>query len=150
MKKIILATLLLCSVASVFGQSLNTETDKHAAIDAGVLMGGGSLIGFDLEVKPFNRLGMQFGAGISSFGGGLNYHFNDRINSSYLSLQYWHQGFGDYHYASYIGPMFVFRLKKILQAGIGLGYILDKGPTFNTNNTSPVFLLYNVGVYFPF
>lgn len=55
----LLATLLLCSVVSLFGQSYYGESDKQVSVDVGVLMGGGSLIGADLEVKPKVRLGVQ-------------------------------------------------------------------------------------------
>jgi hypothetical protein len=128
------------------GQEIGKSPSK-VAINAGILMGGGSLIGGDLEYLPSSRIGLQAGVGISSFGLALNYHLADRINSSFITLQYYHQGFGSSHFASYLGPMFVFRAKKVFQAGIGFGAVVDKGATFNLN-TSFV-LLYNIGVYFP-
>jgi len=63
------------------------------------------------------------------------------------------QGFGSTsHVASYIAPMFNFRAKKVFQAGIGLGYIVNKGPRFNDafKKDIDVLLMYNIGVYFPF
>lgn len=128
---------------------IQTDIPRRAAINAGVLMGGGSLIGADFEYMPASKLGIQAGMGISSFGFGLNYHLKDRINSSFISVQYWNQGFGDSHYASYVGPMFVFRAKKIFQAGIGLAAILDKGPQFKGGTDVNAALLYNIGIYFP-
>ncbi len=93
-------------------ESLSEEA-SNIVVSAGLMMGGGSLIGLDLEyIIPKTRLGIQIGAGISSFGGGINYHLKDGINSSFLTVQYLHQGFGDNHYASWLGPMFVFRARK--------------------------------------
>jgi len=119
------------------------------------MMGGGSLVGADFEVLLVDKFAIQAGAGISSFGVGLNYHLKPRINSSFISLGYWQQGFGSSHYASYIAPTFNFRLNKILQAGIGLGYIVDKGPGIIDYIESKgledigVTLMFNIGVYFP-
>lgn len=132
-----------------FSAQIQADIPNRAAVNLGVLMGGGSLIGADFEYMPASRLGIQAGMGISSFGFGLNYHLKDRINSSFVTVQYWNQGFGDNHYASYIGPMFVFRAKKIFQAGIGLAAILNKGPQFKADSDVNAALLYNIGVYFP-
>lgn len=158
MKKILLLSVFIVFTMAIFAQAAPTDTPaqqiqtdipKKAAINTGVLMGGGSLIGADFEYMPASRFGIQAGMGISSFGFGLNYHLKDRINSSFVTVQYWNQGFGDNHYASYVGPMFVFRAKKIFQAGIGLAAILDKGPRFKGDTNVNAALLYNIGVYFP-
>ena len=126
---------------------------ERAAINLGVLMGGGGLIGTDLELLVTKQFGLQIGAGLGSVGGGINYHFKPYINSSFVSVQYWHQGFAENHYASYLGPMYVFRSKKIFQAGIGFGSVLSKGEKWyevNTKNSDvPVILLYNIGLYIP-
>jgi hypothetical protein len=86
-------------------------------------------------------------------GLGINYHFKPYINSQFISVQYFHQGFGNNHYASYLGPMYVFRAKKIFQFGIGFGTVLTKGPNWETTYAGKkepsVMLLYNIGVYFP-
>ena len=131
------------------------EVKSNFVIDLGLLMGGGSLIGVDLEyVIPTTRFGLQVGVGIGSYGGGINYHLKNNPRSSFLSFQYWQQGFGENHYASYIGPMFVYRAKKWFQAGMGIGNIIEKGPRWATVNKSEqarkvnVALLYNVGIYF--
>jgi len=115
------------------------------------MMGGGSLIGADLEVLLVKRFGVQVGAGISSYGFGLNYHLQDRINSSFVSFVYWQQGFSENHYASYVGPIFTWRLKKILQMGVGYGVVVKKGPTLYDTKYSDMTgsLLFNIGVYFP-
>lgn len=122
--------------------------EERAAINLGVLMGGGGLIGADLELLVTKQLGLQLGAGLGSVGGGINYHLKPYINSSFVSVQYFHQGFGENHFGSYIGPMYVFRAKKMFQAGIGFGSVLSKGPRWELEDI-PIILLYNVGLYFP-
>ncbi len=121
---------------------------ERTSINAGLLMGGGGLIGADLEFMVSNRTALQIGAGFGSVGGGICFHFKPQINSSFISIQYFHQGFGGNHYGSYLGPMYVFRAKKIFQAGIGFGTVLTEGPQSNLEG-APVILLYNIGVYFP-
>ena len=125
------------------------ESEKRTAINVGVLMGGGGLIGADLEFLVGKRLGLQLGGGIGSMGFGINYHLKPYINSSFVSVQYWHQGFGKNHYASYLGPMYTFRARKILQIGIGFGTVLSKGPNWNMDKDTPTALTYNIGLFFP-
>ena len=131
------------------------ERPERTSINVGVLMGGGSLIGADLEFLVSNRVGLQLGAGISSMGFGINYHFKPFINSQFMSIQYFHQGFGDNHFGSYLGPMYVFRARKIFQFGIGFGTVLSKGTEMinyyeQRNLKVPsVMALYNIGLYFP-
>jgi len=132
------------------------EREERTSINVGLLMGGGSLIGADLEFLVGKRVGLQLGAGISSMGFGVNYHLQPYINSQFVSVQYWHQGFGDNHYASYLGPMYSFRARKIFQFGIGFGTVLSKGPGWeraweNRKNepTGNIALLYNIGLFFP-
>ena len=90
---------------------------------------------------------------LSSMGFGINYHLQPYINSQFVSVQYWHQGFGDNHFASYLGPMYTFRARKILQLGIGFGTVLSKGPRWEetyTGKTEPsIMLTYNIGLFFP-
>jgi len=127
---------------------------ERTAINFGFLMGGGS-IGGDLEFMVGNKAALQFGAGLGSVGCGINYHLKPYINSSFVTAQYWYQGFGENHYASYLGPMFVFRAKKILQIGIGFGTIVSKGPRIieycakKGIDVPSAALLWNIGLYFP-
>jgi hypothetical protein len=121
---------------------------KTWAIDAGFMMGGGSLIGVDFEVAMSKKLGFQIGVGISSVGLGLNYHIKNGVNTPFVSLQYLHQGFGDQHYASYFGPVFIYRTKKIFQIGLGFGYILEKGDTWSFDRDISLAILYQIGIYF--
>lgn len=126
-----------------------TENTDKAALNFGVLMGGGGLIGADLEVLVYRGLGLQIGAGLGSLGFGINYHFNNKINSQFFSIQYFQQGFGTEHYGTYVGPMYVYRYKKYFQAGIGFGSVLSTGPAWTNSEKTSIVLLYNIGLYFP-
>jgi len=104
----------------IFGLTINLfsqtdqvdEIEKRNSITIGIFQGGGSLIGADLEFLITKQFGFQLGAGLVGFGGGLNYHFQPSIRSSFISLQYWNQGIGDSFAQNAIGPNFVFRGKK--------------------------------------
>jgi hypothetical protein len=150
--------VFVLTAATCFGsrpETLLTEPPKRSSINVGLLMGGGGLIGADLEFLVSSRVGLQLGGGLGSAGFGVNYHFQPHnIRSSFMSVQYLHQGFGENHYASYVGPMFVFRARRILQFGIGFGTILSKGKGWDRawgGKDAPgnVLLLYNIGMYFP-
>lgn len=124
--------------------------DRNAAITIGFLNGGGSLIGFDMEILFSKRFGLQLGGGIIGYGAGLNLHFLPRINSSFISIQYLNQGTGRGFVQSVIGPSLGFRAKKILSLNIGFGYVLEKGPAYPKNlEFSPVILTYSIGCFFP-
>jgi len=117
----------------------------------GLLEGGGSLVGFDCEMMISKSVSFQLGAGVIGFGLGINKHIKPTITSSFLSLQYWHQGFANTYTQSLIGPSFVFRANKIFSCQIGLGFPLEKGPAWPENKTqSPIMLTYAIGAYFPF
>jgi len=151
MKKLIFATLLLSISLGLFSQVVeNQGIEKKSSLTIGFLQGGGSLVGADFETLLSDKFSMQIGAGFVGFGAGINYHFQPSISSSFISLQYWHQGFGTSYTQSLIGPNFVFRAKKWFTAQIGLGYVLGYGPAWpSTAATSPVILMYSIGVYFP-
>ena len=125
--------------------------EERTSINAGVFMGGGGLIGGDLEFLVGKRVGLQIGAGFPSIGFGLNYHLKPYINSSFVSLQYSHIGFGESRIGATLGPMFTFRAKKILQAGIGYGAVVSKGPLWAEAYDEKVSMLFhvNIGLYFP-
>lgn len=155
MKTQFMTIVLVLATMTVHSQNNETkyyapEDEPTTAISTGVLMGGGGLVGVDIEHKTSSAIGFQAGLGYSSFGIGMNYHLQNRINSSFASIQYWRQGLGNNFYASYLGPMFVYRAPKYFQAGIGIGYIVDKGSIMDTKFRDQNFVLtYNVGVYFP-
>ena len=142
----------------IFGLTINLfsqtdqvdEIEKRNSITIGIFQGGGSLIGADLEFLITKQFGFQLGAGLVGFGGGLNYHFQPSIRSSFISLQYWNQGIGDSFAQNAIGPNFVFRGKKWFTFQIGLGVPLEKGPAMPDDfEQSPVMLLYSIGAYIP-
>ena len=154
--------IFVLTASLCFGQQGLAESDaqpversSRSSINVGVLMGGGGLIGADLEFLVGKRVGLQVGGGLGSAGFGVNYHLQpNNIRSSFLSVQYWHQGFGNNFYASYVGPMFVFRARRILQIGIGFGTVISTGPGWERawagrNAPGNIALLYNIGMYFP-
>ncbi|GHU85656.1 hypothetical protein FACS1894153_1270 [Bacteroidia bacterium] len=135
-------------------KDLTLNPPSNLAISIGFLIGGGSLIGVDME-RMFlkSKIGVQAGIGISSFGVGINYHLKPKLNSSFVSLVYWSQGFGKKNfYASYLGPIFTFRARKIFQCSLGYGLIVSKGENFwiaSGYSDAISSILFNVGVYFP-
>lgn len=128
--KQILIIILICISANLFSQveQVSEYAEKISSITIGILQGGGSMVGADVEFLLTDRFGLQIGAGYVGFGGGLNYHFKPSIRSSFISLQYWNQGIGDSFSQNVIGPNFVYRGKKWFTAQIGLGVPLKKGP----------------------
>jgi hypothetical protein len=155
MKTMLCAIMLSLGFLTLYGQNYR-EFDEYihqekASITLGVLQGGGGLIGADLEFLLTERLGIQFGAGLISYGAGINFHFKPSIRSSFISFQYWNQGTGESFAQSAIGPSFVFRGKRWFTFQIGIGKTLEKGPAYPENmEQPPVMLLYSMGIYFPF
>lgn len=126
------------------------EESERAAITVGILQGGGSLIGTDLEVLLSQRIGIQMGAGLIGFGGALNVHLKPHIRSSMVSLAYWNQGMGQSFTQNVLGGTFVYRSNKWFTAQLGLGAPLSKGPAWPEDVTQPpVMLVYSIGAYFP-
>lgn len=151
MKKCFYIVLLVCFSASVFSQVIeNKDIEKTSSLTVGILQGGGSLVGADFETLVSKQLGLQIGAGLIGYGGGINYHFKPSIHSSFLSLSYWHQGVGSATAQAVVGPTFVYRAPKWFTAQIGLGYVVEYGPAWPSSSPKvPVILLYSIGVYFP-
>ena len=150
MKRIIilLIVLFVCQLANA--QKTETNIPKYS-LTIGVLQGGGSLLGFDLEVMSVNRLGVQMGIGFLGYGLGVNYHFRETVKSSFISLQYWHQGIGFTHIQSLVGPSYVFRAKKVFTFQIGVGFLVEKGEKYNSvfKTEVPAMLTYAIGFYIP-
>ena len=93
---------------------------------------------------------MQVGAGYRGYGAGINYHFKPSIRSSFLSFQYWHQGFGDYYTQSLAGLNYVYRGKRWLTAQIGVGLPIEQGPAWPLSDKQPdIMFMYSIGAYFP-
>ena len=151
MKKVIFVLLLMGITINIFSQiSAGYGEEKKSCITVGILQGGGSLVGADFEALVSNKVGFQIGAGLVGFGAGMNFHFKPTVRSSFISLQYWHQGFGTGYAQSLLGPSFVYRAPRWFTAQIGLGYVLGYGPAWTSSVAkSPVILMYSIGAYFP-
>ena len=152
MKKFTFLLISLFLISSfIYGQDNQIQDDPRIAITIGIFNGGGSLVGADLEVMLSKRLGIQAGAGFIGLGAGLNYHLKPSIRSSMISLQYWHQGFGESYTQSLMGPSFVFRAKKIFTAQLGFGFPLEQGPAWPEDKMEqpPIMLMYSIGIYLP-
>lgn len=148
---LILILLGISSLSHAQVTEIIQEPEKKTAITLGLLQGGGSLVGADLEFLLVDKLGIQVGAGLVGFGAGLNYHFKPSIRSSFLSFQYWNQGIGEGFVQSLAGPNFVYRGKKWFTFQVGLGKTLKKGPAFPTGKEMPpVMMMYSIGGYIPF
>jgi hypothetical protein len=96
-----------------------------------------------------NRWGLQAGAGLMSFGAGVSCHLKPRISSPFVSLQYWHMvsGKSDKEDADILGVMYVYRYKKWLQAGVGLGTFLSESGEQKAGEALP---MVQVGIFVPF
>lgn len=148
MKKIFI--IVLMSVFAIQVSAQRVPNEKKMSISAGFLQGGGGLVGADFEFMFSNHFSAQAGVGLTSFGAGVNYHFKPFINSSMISLLYWHQGIGDNYAQSLIGSVYTFRAPKVFQFQIGLGAKVGEGPAIpEANKNLPVMLVYSIGVYFP-
>ena len=125
--------------------------EPTTCITVGILQGGGSLVGADLEVLLSDRFGAQIGGGLVGFGGGLNFHLKPGIRSSFISVQYWNQGIGNSFSQSLIGPSYVYRSRKWFTFQIGLGAILEVGENdiYQEGQEPDVILTYAIGAYFP-
>ena len=100
-----------------------TET----ALTGGLLKGGGGIIGLDVEVLIKDELAIQFGAGIASFGFGVNLHQEkNNLESNFFSLQYYHQGLSN-HVQSFVGSTYQIRAFNFLSASVGVGYRVVRG-----------------------
>lgn len=155
MKKLVLLFLFFITSISLIAQDaigagFKPAPEKRASVTVGFLHGGGSLIGADFEFLVTPKVGLQAGAGFVGFGAGLNYHLRPAINSSFVSLTYWHQGIGDTFAQDAVGGVFTFRANKLLSASLGLGIPLSRGPALDVDfEQPPVMLLYSIGIYFP-
>ncbi len=104
------------------------------------LLQGGSIIGADVERRLFDGIGIQLGTGVFGFNTGLNFHFDPDINSSYVTLMYVNQGFGDLFVQSMFGPAYVHRWENGLSSQIGIGFLSGYGRKWGNrfdDNTPP-------------
>ena len=150
-KSVVLLVGLILIGGLVFGQEAQLEEEPKVAVTLGILQGGGSLVGGDFEFLVSDRIGLQVGAGVIGFGAAINYHLKPSIRSSFITLQYWHQGVNETYAQSVLGPAFVFRAKKLFTASLGLGFALEEGPGWPEDKLEqpPVMLTYSIGIYLP-
>lgn len=148
MKKLILIALALMLAVPMMAQRV--PSDKKACLSAGILQGGGGLVGVDFEYLIGQHFSAQAGVGYISYGVSLSYHFKPFLNSSMISMNYFHQGIGPSYTASWVGPTYTYRAPKLFQCSIGMGYIVDFGPqAVDSQKNNPLGFLYSVGLYFP-
>lgn len=84
MKRILtLFFVLVLIVHSGFSQDQPAKTRNVKTV--GLLIGG-SLVGFDYEFRTNDYLGIQAGFGIVGYDLALNWHFENTVEGSYLSL----------------------------------------------------------------
>lgn len=161
MKKILLLCILIAISLYSFSVSPSGKSE-NTIITIGILQGGGSLIGVDVEQRATDRIGIQLGGGLLGYGGGVNYHLQPGIRSSCISFQYMHRGLSEYYKNfrrqvllaenSVLTATYVYRARRWFTCQIGLAYSLDPDDrdwTFQTSNV-PIFLMYSFGVYMPF
>ncbi len=126
------------------------KLEPKATMTFGFLNGGGGLVGADMEFLVADRVGIQLGAGLVSYGFGINYHLGKGVRTSMINFGLWHQGVGEGHTQTLIGPSYIFRAKKLFTSQIGLGFLYKEGPAWPADKVhSPVMLLYSLGIYLP-
>ena len=117
----------------------------------GVGQGGSSIAGVDLEFLLFDNIGLQAGIGFIGYGAGINFHLKHHLRSSFVSLQYWHQGIGRDFIISSVGPAFVYRAKKWFTFTAGLGLPMKRGDRIDNSKIRDANLLIHLalGAYMP-
>lgn len=129
------------SSSSLFGFASET------AFSAEIGFGGSPMFSGTLETMFLPRLSAQLGAGFWGYSGGVSYHIYPTVCSPYFTLKAWQNGLGNRYKAIYVGPSFTYRASRLIQAGIGAGYMINKHPNFNP--ASKYVLTVNMGLYIP-
>jgi len=150
---------------TLYGQTIRNKKNQSKpdskldyaknATTIGILQGG-SLIGFDHEIRLNPNFGLQFGAGLLGFAGAVNFHFQKTTNSNFLSLAYKNFGLG---YVSFLGPEFGFRWFPNESWGVsfqlGFGFFLTRSDEFRqfwrdkfNDEKAPGVLTYSLGIVF--
>jgi len=150
MKYIFVFCLLTLPFTKLCSQTEEEKPEIRATFTVGIFKGGGSIFGFDGEKQVYRNLGVQFGAGLNSLSAGLNFHFKPRLNSSFFSIQYAHQGIGRQFVQDVFSVNYVFRAKKYFTFQIGPGWPLSRGRSFPKGKIQPSqILVFAIGAYFP-
>ncbi len=117
------------------------------------LLQGGSLLGFDYEVRLNQDFGIQFGTGLFGFAAAFNYHIDKATDGGFISLGYKNIGFG---YFSTLGPEYGYRwfFKENwgLNLQIGFGLFLSKNNEYKKDfpkaKNFDGILTYSLGIVF--
>jgi hypothetical protein len=143
-------SLLLLLPAYARGQQDSVRPPSWA-VSTGFFMGGGSLLGAEVEyMVSGSRWGVQAGAGLSSVIAGVTCHLKPRINSSFASIQYWYwQIWQPGNAIAVVGPVLTYRAPRYFQAGLGFSYALYHGANVYASEKYKYYWLFNIGAYFP-
>ena len=143
--------LLFLSIIFLSQAQLKNITPAYnSSITIGILNGGGALIGADYEFMSTPNIGLQIGGGLIAYGFALNYHPAPGVQTSFMSLSYWNQGWGQNFVQRIIGLSYVYRSTGWLTGQIGLGIPIAEGPAMPAGvKQRPLMLLYSIGAVFP-
>ncbi len=130
--------------------------DNRNAISLGLAAAGSTIVGVEYERLFSPYWSAQIGVGLAGASIATAFHFQPTVNSSFLSLNCWLNGFLDkdnllgYHYIM-IGPAFTYRANRWFYASFGAGAIVDKGPAIaDWNDKSPIGINISLGTYVGF
>jgi hypothetical protein len=148
---LIIMLLLISSAAIAQREAENPRNRDRVALSLGILNGGGSIFGGDLEVLIGNNLGLSAGAGWRGYGAGINLHFKPTVRSSFITFEYLHQGIGETHAQTIIGSSFVLRSKGGFACKLGFGHVIEEGrrSPYEGKKMPKFILLYALGGYIP-
>jgi len=158
MKKSLISVLtILALVSGLSAQASSQPAAEANAVTLGFLQGGGGLFGIDYEAMVTERVGLQVGVGLVSFGAGVTYHHENTVHSNAFWLGLWNQGIpGDTYSATYVGVSYIMRGWGWLNGQIGIAYIPFRGEkaaenlkdfTGSDQDLPPFALLYSLGWY---
>lgn len=150
--KLFTLVLALILTSSLWGQKRSSpnEHEEKGAVTIGFLQGGGSLVGIDFEFLISDDIGLQFGGGFIGYGAGVNIHFKKSVRSSFISLLFSNQGYGESFAQNSFGPAFVYRGKIGLTFQIGLAALLNTGPQWPVDSPrNGLIFNYAIGIYNP-
>ncbi len=135
---VVLSLILICLGEKSMGQAKDPVPDSLIVLPTKYvitigLLHGGSILGGDVEMRLFDGAGIQLGFGAIGFSTGFNFHFDRDIKSSYVSIMYVHQGFGNLFLQNMFGPAYVHRWKNGLSTQVGVGFLSEYGAKWGRN-----------------
>lgn len=139
------------------GQDSKSKQDlykKKSAVSISFFKNG-SVAGCDYEHMITKQVSFQIGAGYIGYGGGINFHLQPSVESSFFSLQYYNQGIGDKYIQSFVGPSYTYRSVELFTFSAGMGFNVKKGMNFSeysytlNGSTSEVLLTLAIGIFIP-